>query len=364
VTWTDWPGNAVIDRSRSMETVDTMKISRAYGRTGLLTVLAALSVAYIGSCTNSEGSGPPLPLEHVADLPLDGNPTRLDYASFDPSHHLLFIAHLGDSAVIVFDTQAQRIVSRIDDVSHVHGVLVIPELNKVYATATGTDEIVAIDETSLRITARIPDGVYPDGMAYAPKVRRLYVSDEDGSGEAVVDVTTDTRIMTIPLGGDIGNTQYDAVSGHIFANVQTSGQLVEIDPVVNKIVDRIDLPGAKGNHGLFIDSDKRLAFIACEDNNKLLVLDLQTKKVITSFDVGGDPDVLAFDPVLNYLYVASETGVVSLFHVQSDAVTKIGEGLLAPNAHVVAVDASTHKSYFPLKNLDGRPVLRIMEPKH
>src|SRR5215472_6419906 len=84
-------------------------------------------------------------LQRVADVPLGGNTTRMDYASIDPERHVLFIAHLGDSAVIAFDTQAQRVVARIANVSKVHGVLAIPELGAVYATATGTNEVVAID---------------------------------------------------------------------------------------------------------------------------------------------------------------------------------------------------------------------------
>src|SRR5258708_2491814 len=76
---------------------------------------------------------PPLQLQSIADIPLGGNPTRLDYASFDTVRHLLFIAHLGDSEVIVFDTEARRVVERIANVSHVHGVLAIPELGRAYA---------------------------------------------------------------------------------------------------------------------------------------------------------------------------------------------------------------------------------------
>ncbi len=112
-------------------------------------------------------------LARVADIPLGGNTTRLDYESLDQDRHLLFIAHLGDSAVIVFDTQAQRAITRIPGISKVHGVLAIPELGKVYASATGTNEVVAIDESTLKVTARVAGGVYPDGMAYAPQVHKL-----------------------------------------------------------------------------------------------------------------------------------------------------------------------------------------------
>jgi len=329
----------------------------------LANVVAAMLLASGVATPAPAINSPALPLQVVADVPLGGNTTRLDYESIDAGRHLLFIAHLGDSAVIVFDTQKQRVVSRIGDVSDVHGVLAIPELGVVYASATGTNEVVAIDEATLKITARVPAGVYPDGMAYAPEFHKLYVSDEHGDTDTVIDVATNTRVATIPLGGEVGNTQYDAASKHVFANVQTRNQLVEIDPATDRVVDRIDLPGAEGNHGLLIVPELRLAFIACEGNNKLLVLDLSTKKLAASFQVGKDPDVLAFDHGRKLLYVASESGVVSLFNVESANVTKRGEGLLGPHAHVVAVDPDTHYAYFPLMNFGGRAVMRIMSPR-
>lgn len=298
----------------------------------------------------------------VTDVPLGGNTTRLDYESFDPGRHLLFIAHLGDSAVIVFDTQAERVVTRIPGISKVHGVLAIPELGRVYASATGTNEVVSIDEATLKVTTRVPGGVYPDGMAYAPEVHKLYVSDEHGGTDTVIDVRTNTRVATIPLGGDVGNTQYDPVTKHILVNVQTRKQLLEIDPTSDKVIARLDLAGAVGNHGLLIEPAQRRAFIACEDNNKLLVLDLETRKLTASFDVGDGPDVLAYDPALNYVYVAAESGPVSVFRTERGQVSKVGAAEIGPNAHVVVVDPSTHKSYFPLKDVGGRTLLRIMRP--
>ncbi len=322
----------------------------------------AILSTLIGVAVGEPATRQVLRLVRVADIPLGGNTTRLDYASLDPRRHLLFIAHLGDSAVIVFDTEVQQVRSRITAISKVHGVLAIPELDTVYASATGTNEIVAIDEGTLRVAARMPGGVYPDGMAYAAAVHKLYVSDEFGGTETVVDVRTNRRVATIPLGGEVGNSQYDSVTQHIFANVQTRRQLIEIDPVTDKVVARIDLPGADGNHGLLIEPGQRRAFIACEGNHKLLVLDLETRKVTAAFDVGEDPDVLAYDPGLRYLYVAAESGIVSVFNAQSGQVSHAGGGLVGPNAHVVAVEPNTHRIFFPLKNLGGQTVLRIMSP--
>ncbi len=320
--------------------------------------LAGAADAGVGSKKHEPDT---LPLTLVADEPLGGRPTRLDYESYDPQRHLLFIAHLGDSALIVFDTQKQRVVTRIPGIGKVHGVLVVPELGRVYASATGTNEVAVIDEDTLKVVTRVPAGVYPDGMAYAPEVRRLYVSDEHGGTDTVIDVDANQVVATIPLGGEVGNTQYDPVSRHIFVNVQTRGQLVEIDPVTNTVVDRIDIPGALENHGLLIMPGQRLAFIACQGNHKLLVMSLESRRVVATFDVGPDPDVLAADEQRGWVYVASEAGVVSLFEVRGNTVRPLAEERLASKAHVVAVDPVTHRVYFPLENSQGKTMLRIMQ---
>ena len=302
------------------------------------------------------------PLKQVADAPLPGRVSRFDYESIDAGRGLLFIAHLGDSEIVVFDLHGSRVKARIGGISSVHGVLAVPELSRVYASATGNDAIVEIDAQTLKVLARIPGGRYPDGMAYAPDVHKLYVSDEYGKTETVIDVRTHQRVATIALGGEAGNTQYDPASQHIFVTEQTHDRLVEIDPVSDRIVNRFELPHAREAHGLLIDPRHRFAFVACAGNNRLLVFDMRAMHIVQSFDVGGDPDVLAFDPVAALLYVAGEQGVISMFRVTADGAEKIGEGPVGPNAHVVAADAATHRVYFPLKNVGGRPVLRIMAP--
>jgi DNA-binding beta-propeller fold protein YncE len=328
----------------------------------LKTMVALLIVSHMVAAATSATSTPPLRLKTLMDVPLGGRATRLDYASVDADRHLLFIAHLGDGEVIVVDTAEHRLVKRIAHVSQVHGVLAIPELGRVYASATGTNEVVAIDEKSLVVTARMPGGTYPDGMAYSPETHKLYVSDEHGGTDTVIDVRSNTRVATVHIGGVIGNTQYDALSHHMFVNAQSSGELVEVDPTTDMIVRRIKVPGANGNHGLLIDSASRKAFIACEGNDQLFVIDLRTGATLARFPVATDPDVLAFDAQRQNLYVAGESGKVSEFGVSGGDIRKTGESFVARDAHVVAVQPATHEVYFPLMNVDGKPVLRIMQP--
>src|ERR687884_289499 len=271
---------------------------------------ACLAAALFAVCTAQTAK---LPLRTVNDVPLTGRATRLDYQSFDPQSGRLYVAHLGDDMVTVFDTDAGKVVGDVKDLKSVHGVLAVPELHRAYASATGTNELAVIDDQTLQVVARVPAGDYPDGIAYASKEGKLYVSDKHGNSDTVIDAKTNQRVTTIQLAGGAGNTQYDAASDRIFVTVDGREELAEIDPNMDQVVARYPLTGCKGSHGLLIDSERRLAFAACEDNSKLVVFDLETKKATATLSVGADPDVLAFDPSLRGLYVSAESGVISIF---------------------------------------------------
>jgi YVTN family beta-propeller protein len=287
----------------------------------LIPALAAVLVLLHTTGSVAAAAGEKPPLRAIGDYRLPGASTRWDYMSIDPSGASLVLAHLGDSSVVVVDPRDKSVRGQVGQISQVHGVLAVSDLGGIYATATGTNEVVVIDAKSLAIVARVPVGRYPDGLAYATSAGKLYISDKEGHTESVIDVRTNRRIGTIDLGGEVGNSQYDPVSGHVFVNAEGTGELVEIDPATEHVVARIRLPGAEGNHGLLIEPKQRLAFIACEGNDKLLVLDLRDRKIKAVFEVEGEPDVLAYDPGRGILYVATESGPVHLFHVGSKGVT-------------------------------------------
>src|SRR5262249_49911227 len=161
------------------------------------------------------------------------------------------------------------------------------------------NELAVIDDQSLAVIARAPAGDYPDGIAYASKENKIYVSDLQGRSDTVIDGKTNQRLKTIPLGGGAGNSQYDEVDDRIFVTVDGREELAEIDPGTDEVVARYPLDGCKGSHGLLIDAENRLAFAACEENSRLVVFDMQSKKAAAPLSVGADPDVLAFDTTLH-----------------------------------------------------------------
>lgn len=301
-------------------------------------------------------------LSKVEDVALPGQPTRFDYQSFDPKTKILYFSHMGDGELMVFNTESRKLIAHLSGFPRTTGVLAVSEIGRVFVSVPGNHEVAVVDSESLKVIARVPAGEFPDGLAYSPETQKVYVSDEAGGKETVIDAKTNKRVATIDMGGEVGNTRYDSGSHLIFANVQTKNELVAIDPQKDEIVGRHVLKGGSGPHGLLIDASKRLAFAACEGDSKLLVVDLNDYQVTQVFSTGEGPDVLAFDPSMERLYVATESDIVSIFQLHERTLEKVGDESVAPNAHTISVDPDTHLVYIPLKNVNGRPVLRIMRP--
>lgn len=329
-----------------------------------LAAAIALVGALGGCATPSLGSSATtVPGYHVAaEVRLPGDTSRFDYQVLDPSRHRLFIAHLGASEVIAFDTARQTVAGVVRDVAGVHGLAVAPELGRLFASATDRHEVVAIDEERLQVIGSADGGDYPDGIAYVPASKTLLVSDEHGGGDAVIDAVAMSRIGFVALGSDAGNSQFDARTGNVLV-ASHGGELVQVDPASRSVARRITLDGCDTPHGLQIDSSPRLrAYVACAGNAKLLVVDIAGGRIDSQFDIATDPDVLALDPTLGRLYVASESSRIDVFDIAGSRVIKLGEGAGGPDSHTVAVDPSSHRVYLPLTDVGGHPVLRELVP--
>jgi YVTN family beta-propeller protein len=296
------------------------------------------------------------------DVPLPGDTSRWDYQTYDVSTHRLYVAHLGASEIVVFDTRLDRVVGVVHGVDQVHGLVLAPDLGRLYASATGRNQVAVVDTATLQVGPSIAAGDYPDGLAYAPGAGKVYVSNEHDSADTVIDARTARRLGSIEIGGDIGNSQYDPGTGRVYVASGSDDQLVAVDPSRDTVARRYSLSGCDGAHGVQVDVPERhRLFIACEGNARLVVLDLASGRVTNVMDVGDGPDVLALDPALRRLYVASESGNLAVFDAGL-TVKKLGSGSAGPNAHSVSADPGTHIVYLPLTDVGGHPVLRELVP--
>ena len=69
--------------------------------------------------------------------------------------------------------------------------------------------------------------------------------------------------------------------------------------------------------------------------------------------------MLGIDPGRGWLYVAAESGDLTVWDITRPGLALVGHDHPGSNSHTVAVDPATHRVFFPLP---AGPVLRIMKP--
>lgn len=309
-------------------------------------------------------------LQRAAEVTLPGPTGRFDYMALDPTHDRLFINQMGAGRVLVFDLHSRKLVGQVAGLQSPTGMTLAPQRRLAFVSDPGgtMDEVWgngtvdAIDTASLRIVRRFAADGFPDGSAWVLDVGRLFVSNERGGRETVIGGTPLRVEARIPLGGEAGNSVFDAASDRVLVNVQTRNQIIALDPRTLAITTRVDVPSAcEHNHGLLVDDADHLAFVACDGNARLLSLRLPELSLVDLHHLGRDPDVLALDAARHRLWVASESGVVSVFAVMPAGLQTLWRGFVGPDAHSLAIDLATGWAWFALQDVDGTPVLRAMK---
>src|SRR5215467_10885528 len=312
------------------------------------------------NASQGQTAGPQL-LKQVATIELPGpKGKRFDYLTIDPSRQLLFSTHLGAGLLYVIDLRTNKLVKTFEDMPGIEGVELAPDVNKAYTSNWHEDKIGVIDLQQMKLIKKIPTESKPDGIAYAAPFHKICVSDERGKAEAVVDVTKDKIVTTIYFQSETGNPRYDPVSRRVFVNLQDKNVIAEIDPASDIPAGEYPVGKCKGNHGMALDSEHRLAFLSCEDNDLMTVFNLETHQPIAYFPQAKGGDVIAFDPGLKRIYVACYDGAISVF--QEDDPThfrKLGDVPVQKKVHNDAIDTETHKVYVPEQEENGSPAARI-----
>jgi hypothetical protein len=331
------------------------------------------TVASVGSTSSPSardgGSGAvgraSLPLVLVADTPLPSPAVRFDYQDLDVAKGHLVIAHMNDGSVVVVKSSDGSVVKVLPGIPTARGVVVADEVGRIFVTSS-PNKLVIIDNDSFAEIARVDTGKSPDGVGWDPRHKTVGVSDQgDGAISLIGDAGSGAR-KHIKLGTETGNVVFDP-SRELFWITVVSGsppdQLVAVDPAAAKVVSTIGLAGCDGAHGLRIHPDGKSALVACEGNSRVARVDLDGTHALELAPSGSAPDVLAIDPGLDWLYVAAESGDLKVFDLSRPGLVNIDAEHVAPHSHSVAVDAATHRVFFPLvAGPTGTPVLRIMRP--
>jgi DNA-binding beta-propeller fold protein YncE len=206
----------------------------------------------------------------------------------------------------------------------------------------------------------IPALAKPDGSAYASPFHKLYVSDERGKALIIVDVDKDIVVKTLNFKSEAGMVRYDPVAKKIYLNLQDQNLFAVIDPTTDTVKETFSVGKCQGNHGMALDPENHLAFLACEENNLISVFNLDQHKTIIDLTIPSGVDVIEFDTELKRLYAACGSGAISVIQEENPSLfRKLEDFKVQPKIHSLAVDLKTHKVYAPAEQEDGKSTSKM-----
>lgn len=268
-----------------------------------------------------------------------------DYLTADPVNKRLYVSR-GDW-VIVVDTAAEKVVGELKDTPGVHGIAVVPELNRGF-TSNGRDNSVTVfDLKTLRpIGERIKVGNNPDAILYDPASKHVYTFNHGSSHDATaIDPSAMSVAGTVPLDGTpeagIGDGK-----GHVFVNIQDKGEVVEFDGATLKVLNRYSLAPGQRPSGIGYDPETKRIFCICS-NKKMMILDATNGKHVAEVAIGGGTDGGGYDPGNGNAYSSNgQDGTLSVVRQTSPGKYEVVATVpTQAGARTMTLDPSTHRVY-------------------
>lgn len=274
-------------------------------------------------------------LEKTVPLAGDG---FWDYLGFDNANRHLFVTH--GTHVMVLDADSQAVVGDIPDTAHVHGVAVADDLNRGFTSDGGDNTVTAFDLKTLKFIARYPTGQGPDSIAYDPVSHRVFTFDGKSQDTTALDGATGAIVGKIPLGGRPESAVADGM-GHIYADIESTSELVKVDSQTLKVVARWPLQPCDSPSGLAMDARHGILFAGC-DNHMMAVVDASNGAILATPAIGKGVDADRFDPHTGYAFASTGEGVLTVVHEDNPRKFTIVESVATQKgARTMEVDPKT-----------------------
>ncbi len=197
------------------------------------------------------------------------------------THQKLYVLHSLGNELSIVDVATQKIIGTLIVGEEPHGVASPDSQKLLYVTIEGTDKLVVVDTQQ-------------------DKVVKEY--DFIGTRPNEHDITSDGRIVYLPILGDGIYQVFDTEKEAVIAEIPTDG-----------------FP-----HNVVFSPDDKYAYLSPMDrgfmsakgaesqgyqsslNNKIYIVDMETHKTIATIDTGDAPRPIAISPDGKFLYVNTD----------------------------------------------------------
>ena len=171
-----------------------------------------------------------------------------------------------------------------------HGVGVLPDGSKAYATSFGAEEIAVVDLTRRRVAKTIPIGAKSHHVEISPDGRWAYVTAANDT-VAVIDTRTDALAATIPVKPAPMYTVFSPDGRFAYVTSMKAGVVSVIDVAAQRVINEI--PVGQGPDHAALTPDGRLLYVTNRNEGTVSVVDTGQGSVIATIPVGKGPHGVA-----------------------------------------------------------------------
>ncbi len=277
----------------------------------------------------------------VKEIPVGGD-GGWDYCSVDAGARRLYVSH--GSNVVVIDIDNDKVAGEIADTPGVHGVALAPDLMRGVVTCGREGKAAIVDLGTLQTITKLETGQNPDGMLYDSGTGEAYVFNGRGQSATVIDVKAAKVTATIPLEGKPEFGAADPGAGMVYDNLEDKSEIVAIDAKAHTVVNRWPVAPGEEPSGMAIDTAHHRLFVGC-GNQKMLMVDGSSGKVLAVVPIGGGVDATAFDPGTSLAFASCGDGTTTIAREDGDNLTAVQTLKTEPRARTMALDPKSHRIY-------------------
>jgi YVTN family beta-propeller protein len=299
------------------------------------------------------------PYQKLTEIPIGGE-GGWDYLSVDAASRRLYVSHA--TKVVVVDIDKNTVVGEIAPTPGVHGIALAPELGRAFVSNGRESSVSIVDLKTLQTVAKVTTGENPDAILYEGVHHEVYAFNGRGKSATVFDAKTGEVRATIPLPGKPEFAVFDEKAGRIYDNIEDTSQLVAIDPTKRAVVAAWPIAPGEEASGLALDAANHRLFVGCS-NERMLMLDAASGKVLASVPIGPGVDANAFDPGTGLAFASSSDGTLTVARADATGKLVVVQTLATPRrSRTMTLDPTTHRLYVaaaefaaPPPAADGKP---------
>ncbi len=275
---------------------------------------------------------------------LDGD-SFWDYLTVDEVTDHLFVSH--GTMVQVVDLKTGKLLGTIPDTKGVHGIALAPEFGKGFISCGRDTSVMVFDLATLAVTGKFKvTGENPDAILYDSYTKRIFTFNHTGKSVTAIDAATNKLLGTIALEGEAEFAVTDG-QGTIFVNIEDKSTITVIDSKTLKVLHNWPVSPGEEPTGLAFDVKNSRLFAVC-GNQKMMVLDSKTGKIVQYLPIGYGCDGVVFDPIAQRIYSSNGEGSMTVMEEKTPneycLVTTVPT---QKGARTIAINTKTQRLYLP-----------------